>query len=359
MDQFVIRTYPIEKDKIDNLCKLISSHRLIVPSFEYDFEKEIYDISYYLKIRDMFQTDVCLLPDRNLLTRWLALYRGEDIKNDNDRLAASILAFSQLAEIVIEPSIALYEAAMTNGNVKANQELNIFRSADNLDPKYWTAVALEESDMLPNIALNDLNKNKLEDINFEMPLRRWRRLYVLVLKIAEIELQGENSHQCMSELFKWMHKDYLMTGTAVILAAHYFAPNNNRKGLFKKLRSLNRELAIQGIKNATWDLFILEEWFSRITTQDKENKKWLFCTLDKKLKLFAESLIYKKRDVNPLESSLINLFGIEIGGKLMEELKQYRLISSSHERILNQENNQPTIASLIEKGEKIIFNWSV
>lgn len=359
MNHFIVRTFPREQDKIDSLCELIFSHKLIVPSFEFDTEKEIYDIFYYLKDSDIFQIDVCLLPDRNILTRWLALFRGKPIKNANDRLAAGVLAFSQLAEIMIEPNIGLYEVAMTNGNAKANQELNIFRSVDNSDPKHWTSVALEESDRLPDDILNDLNKNKPADINFEMPLRRWRRLYVLVLKIAEIELQGGNNYQRLSQLFKWMHEDYLMTGTAVILATHYFAPNNSRKGLLKQLRSRNRELAISGVKNATWDLFILEEWFSRIKTQDQDNKKWIFCTLDKKLKLFAESLVYSRKDENPLELSLINLFGIKIGGKLAEELEIYKLNSNSSTRILNRENSQPSITSLIKNGEQIIRKWSV
>ena len=46
MNHFIVRTFPIEQDKIDSLCELIFSHKLIVPSFEFDTEKEIYDIFY-------------------------------------------------------------------------------------------------------------------------------------------------------------------------------------------------------------------------------------------------------------------------------------------------------------------------
>ncbi len=359
MDHFVIRTFPVEKEKIDSLCELIFSHRLIVPSFEYDEETEAYDIFSYLKSRDILKTDFCLLPDRNLLTRWLALYRGESASHYNDRLAAGILAFSQLAEIIIEPNIALYEAGMINGNELTNQELHTFRNADNIHPKYWISIALTESDKLPTDVLNSLNqKQQSIDIDFEMPLRRWRRLYVLVLKISEIELQGGSSHQRMSQLFKWMYQDYLMTGTAIILAAHYLAPNNDRKGLLKNLRSSNRELAIKGIKNATWDLFLLEEWFSKIKVQDQTNKRWLFCTLDKKLKIFAESLVFFQENEDPLESAFLRLFGSDIGTKLTHELRRYTSNLDSSERILNQENNQPSIMSLIDFGEQTIRMWS-
>lgn len=354
MEQLIVRTFPIEEEKIENIDKLISSNALILKSFEYDDKSVTYNIFSYLKARDIEKTDFSLLADRNLLTRWIGLCRGKSVIHNNDRLAAGVLAFAQLSEIQIEPNIALYEAAMTNGSEMANQELDIFRRADNLDPKYWASVALEESDKLPDDILNNFNKDRSIGIDFEMPLRRWRRVYVLVLKISEIELQGGGVQQCMSQLFAWMHKDYLMTGTAVILAVHYFAPNNSRKGLLKNLRSQDRELAIKGIKNATWDLFFLEEWFSKIKTQDQENKRWLFCTLDKKLKIFAESLVYFKENENPLESILIKLFGSKIGNNLAHELHMYQLSSNSSERVLNQEHNQPSIASLIEKGEQII-----
>jgi hypothetical protein len=362
MDKLTIRTYHkgMDKEKFNSLSELIFSNRLLVPGFEFENEEEIYDISSYLKDRDEFGTDICLLADRNLMTRWIALYRGGNVKNDNDRLASGVLAFAQLAEMVIEPNISLYEFAMTNSNEKANQELNEFRNADELNPYYWTLIALEKSDSLPVNKLEHINKKHSINIDFKMPIQRWRNLYVLVLKIAEIELhQKGNSYKQISKLFKWMYEDYMMLSTAIILAIHYFAPNNKRKGLLKSLRSKDRERAINGIKNATWDLMIMLEWTKKIQVQDKNNEQWVLCSLDNKLRIFAKSLVYLNGDENPIEATILKLFPLSIATtRLIEEFRIYMSTLDSPDRIYNQSNKQENISNLIRKGEKIICEWS-
>ncbi|MHC3994124.1 hypothetical protein ACXWTF_04800 [Thiomicrolovo sp. ZZH C-3] len=358
MKQLIIRTYPIEKQKINCLSQLIHSDKLFISSFEYVDKREIFDTSFYLKSRDILNTDFYVLLDRNVITRLLSLYNGKSVKNENDRLAAGILAFLQLAEITIEPNIALYEAAMAHGNKKANQELHQFRKLDNLHPKYWAAIALKEVDELTTVISNDSDQSHLTDVNFEMPLRRWRRLYVLVLKLAHIELQGGNSYKRMSDLLEWMYKDYMMPATPIILAAHYLAPNNNRKGLLKNLRSSNRELALKGIKNATWDLFLIEEWVTKIKDQDEKNQKWILCSLDYKLRTFAKSLIFLQNDEDPLESTILTLFGTVIGDKLIRKLREYRSNLDSPERMVNQKDGHKSISCMINRGEEIIRNWS-
>lgn len=61
-----------------------------------------------------------------------------------------------------------------------------------------------------------------------------------------------------------MYEDYLISGPAVMLAAHYLAPNSRRAGLLKFLRSRDRERAIAGVRNAAWDLVLLSDWLAGI-----------------------------------------------------------------------------------------------
>ncbi len=150
-------------------------------------QPDVYDPLTYIQQRLTSGTETILLADRNIFTRWLALMNGAAAGPEH-RIVAAVTAFAQRGDIIIEPSLALYEAAATAGRDAANKELRQFRIADNLEPVYWADVALSRAATLS--PTRQPTPPRVGQVDFEMPLRSWRRNYVLSLKMAELALRG-------------------------------------------------------------------------------------------------------------------------------------------------------------------------
>ena len=210
---------------------------------------------------------------------------------DEVRVAAAALAFCQCCGILVEPNIALYEIAAESGNEATNREEAIFRIVDNSNPRLLAEIALGHSDRTPQLFITLENMPPNKDIDFTMPIRMWRRNYVLALKAAELALDGGRTEILVEKLFDWMYSQYVFLAPSTVLALCYFSPNGHRKGLFKQIRSEDRERAIAGIKNASWDLTLIHQWLDMVRGQHTNNTINLLGSLDKKLHTVARSII--------------------------------------------------------------------
>jgi hypothetical protein len=258
------------------------------------------------------------------------------------------MAFTQCANILIEPNMALYEFADSSGNEKANQEFHTFHTADNLHPKYWADIALGQSKQLIPEDL-DLPSLKQDSINFKMPLAIWRTNYMLVLKIAELELTGNNPEHLMTEVMRWMYEDFLFKSAGLSLAINFLNQNyEGRKKLFKDLKSEDREKAIKGIRNATWDLTYLSEWQKRVNEQEQNNRIIIFCSLDKPLRKLARSLI---------SDLLFQDWGVAAENRLRNQYESYVKDIDNPNRKYNSASELGSKEDLIRSGENFIRGW--
>jgi hypothetical protein len=260
---------------------------------------------------------------------------------------------------IIEPSLALYEAAATAGNNVANEELRQFRIADNIESIYWADVALGRSTRLSFTQPSD--PPPVKSVDFDMPLRRWRRNYVIALKIAELALRGGKAESQMTELLRWMYQDFLIGGPAAILAAHYIAPNSDRKGLLKSVRSPDRERAVGGVRNAAWDLTLLSDWLVRVQEQAQRNELSLLSSLDRKLVEFARLLTDEPPEepsaASPLSMIFESLWGAAAGRRLSTLTENYLSDAGNPARQLNRPEEVGYVDRLIREGEAFIRNW--
>ena len=293
-----------------------------------------------------------LLPDRNVASRLAQVIRGEPIGQDRQRRqAAAIMAFAQCLDIQIEPSIAFHELASSRGNDVALEELAWFRAADDPRPHDWLNVALGRSDRM-NIQISPA---EVRSRNLAGPLDRWKKNYIHALKIAEIELTVTSKLDQVLTFFKWMYEDFLLGGPAALLAALYFAPNSPpREGLFKKLRSPKRDNAIDGVRNAAWDLTYL----SNFTVQAKnESKRYLFASFDAGARHVAAMLFESGQDPENPETMITGLrqWWPEKQAKLIAQtLLDYYGRKRPPEWFANQAANPGRIDELIAMGEQII-----
>jgi hypothetical protein len=357
--------FPLRMEDHKEISRMLRERGVFAPSFVPQADADVYDPLLYRREDVQDDTTTILLTDRNVVTRWLALL-ADKTASPQDRLAAAIMVFAQSANILVEPNLALYEAAIARGSEAAKQELVQFRIADNLDIKYWADLALERTQKLW-VADNELPTvpNNLAEIDFEMRLRRWVRNYIILLKLAELELKGLNRTRQITELATWMYQDFIMGGPALIFAIYYLTPNSERSGLLKNLRSADRERALRGIRNASWDLTLLSEWIRRAGEQKQTNTLTLLCSLDRKLivlaRMLAPHLASNLTDdefrrlammtiLEPWGKKQVDQIAGLIGGLLANPDNPSRQIHRPDEVDIDQ---------MIEAGEKFVKDWHV
>lgn len=303
-------------------------------------------------------TQFTVLPDLNLISE-LTKLANQNLTNPINhpcRVAVNLMAFSQAMNIDIEPSIAFHEYASNHGNTNAHERLAWFRSADRANANTWIDLALER--------INSINLEPREALgheNLAFPLKRWKRNYVVALKIAELELSEPNNLNRYQSFLTWMRNEFFIAGPAAIYAALYFAPNAERKGLFKQLRAKDRERAIKGIKNAAWDITHLSDFVLRVGKPD-QNRRYILATGDKLLAEIAPILLLQpesSRDQPSIEAALAtwwpnNSDAQEITTQLKENIHyatKNNLRNSGHVNIGD-------VNKRITTGEDIIRNWS-
>lgn len=227
-----------------------------------------------------------LLPDRNIASRMAKIVAGAPMDATLRKIAA-IKSFCHFLDIQLEPAVAFHELAHAQGNDTANLELARFRDADNADPYPWLDLAFGDRD-----ALDPQESERLpESHDLAYPLRRWRRNYIAALKIAEFELSARPNLDRMLALLAWMRDDFVIAGPAALLACIYFAPNSPpRKGLFKQLRSPQRLRAIEGARNAAWDLTHLSEMIRKVNEANGASTRLIFASFDEGLRSLATLL---------------------------------------------------------------------
>jgi hypothetical protein len=274
------------------------------------------------------------------------------------------MAFAQCANALVEPNLALYEVAQTRGQSAAEQDHEKFRTADNLPTRGWTELALGRiGQMSEGYIQQAVVPGRGEPaVDFSMPLRRWRRNYILALKLAVLELEGGNPEERMLRLISWMHRDFLLGGPAILLAAHYLAPNGSRGGLIPGLRSQTRARAIEGLRNVAWDLTYLSDLLRREEEHDINDEVTVFATLDSGLRRVASSLVLPA-DADPNQipspaSPFLSLWSPAAGQRIASHLALVQSLASDPARQLNREVAPTFIDDLIASLENRILEWS-
>jgi hypothetical protein len=199
-------------------------------------------------------------------------------------------------------------------------------------------------------------------IDFAMPLREWRRNYISLLKLAELNLKETDRTTQLTELVRWMYQDFSIRGPALIFAIYYFTPNSQRRGLLKNLRSNNRERALEGVRNAAWDVTFLSDWISRISKQKNKGMLTVLCSLDRSLIRLANMLAPGRIDPespDSLRPSLLELltpWGGKASKQLAEIIDGFLSTKDNPQRQIHRPE-EVNLDTMIKVGERVIRNW--
>lgn len=299
-----------------------------------------------------------ILPDRNLISRIAAIAEGRARYplDPPSQLAANLMAYCQCMGMDFEPSIAFHELGHRMGNDEANRELGWFRVGDAAQALAWVAVSRGRADGLGQLQPEASTKH-----DFAYPLRRWEKNYVVALRIADLELSDRSPLDRAIALVDWMMDDFFLAAPAAIFASMYFSPNAAKKRLMKHLRSADRERALDGVRNAAWDMTHLSELTRRMLDGDDPGKRYVFATADRGLAEIA-ALLPIDADEHQLEGELARLMGVWWPQPSVDivaaRFNDAILVASSRSAPSGPPGSEDPIGDMILEGERRARDWS-
>lgn len=302
------------------------------------------------------QYRITVLPDRNIVSRMAEVAReGRPKKIDKtSETAIRLMAFSQAVDWGIDPGLAFHELAQMQGNEAAWDELAWFRTADRNKVQHWLDLGLGRTEM---VSLGPACSREPHD--FAADLKRWTRNYIVTLKIAELELTHLPPIEKFERLLDWMVRDFFVAGPGLIFAARYWAPIGNRAGLIKSLQSPHRQRAIDGCKNAAWDITYLSQFALKIAEGEQIATRYILATCDERLAEIAPFITYgpDRVDDHPSLSDALKHWWGTAADRVAVRILDASAISQSG-RIIGEGLCGDTIARLIDQGVRRLLDWS-
>ena len=166
----------------------------------------------------------------------------------------------------------------------------------------------------------------------------------------------------MLALLDWMHDDFIVAGPAAMLACIYFAPNSPpRAGLLKRLNSPDRQRALDGVKNAAWDITHLSDFIKKVNEANGNGTRYLLASRDKALHIMAKFLFDFSADgihLGPVADGLSAWWPVDQAISIAEWLA--RLIEEAEDpgRALNNPQPDGFIDDMTSRGERIVLSES-
>lgn len=260
--------------------------------------KRPYSLSAYLEHTALGRAELRALLDRNLVSKAISLAAGGRIDHahsgsETARVAAAAMAFLVTANVLIEPSIALYELAESVGPRQARAQLRAWRVADNVHPQAYLDVALSRADRIAPVALHEARaavaKRLEREPAIEPQVRHWRSHRLVLSQIALLDRSELRPAEKMHMLLDWSVDEAFLDGVATCFAIAFFGSRRPR-GMLQGVRSASLERCLKSIRNAAWDLAYVSYW-EKYARDGESDKIWIFCTFDRLLGQLARAAV--------------------------------------------------------------------
>lgn len=291
---------PTKPDELNFLQNTLHNAGVIVPG-NYEGSDPCILVDY-LSAATVQGCNFHALFDRNLISPLVALARGESVPESpngesNARLAAACACFCILANILVEPNISIYEYAASSGNSAAQSDVYFFRLADNADALAFLEIALGNRNQLPHEMLERIRSTpKFSDMdiperNFERPLSSWKPSYLFVLKTAALRRGGLTPFEAAIALTEWQQKEAFFFAPASMYCLAAISHTPPKGGMLKGIQSDNLELLRSGLRNAAWDICLLQQ-FGKLVRRPN-GPLWSLWSTDVALREIAISLFIR------------------------------------------------------------------
>ena len=292
-----------------------------------------------------FLTETRALIDLNVFRDILALGRPDPGRDaGHRRLAAAIAIFSQAAEILIEPCMALYESPSD-----AERELELFHRIDNADPKELLQVfnGKRTSVTLPDL----IEPVSIDQAALKRPLHGSALLEIALLKLATLLRERLTNFERIERFLIWCHDEFLFIQEPVILAIHQLA-GNRPKPLLRGYNKTCPSERLEGVRNALWDCLLIREWTRRLERQATKGEIWLLASRDDTLRDYARKLVIADLGVNDaaqvLDSTIESIWPLHQARKISELYHRLTANPENPSRLFNRSGKETNLGPLRE-----------
>lgn len=316
---------PLGSSELDLLQKTLRKAGVVVPG-NYAGDNP-YALVDYLAAGMTEDGEFRALFDRNLISPLVSLAGGAPVPESqqaesNARLAAACVCFCILAKILIEPNIALYEYASASGNLAAQSDAQLFRIADNSDALAYLDIALGRADRLPHDLLRQVRElqentdNTIPESNFDRLLRLWKPHYLYALKAVALRRSGLSPFQVANSLICWQAEETFFNAVGSMYCLAAIAHTPPKGGMLKSLMSKNVNALKAGVKNATWDMYLLQQFGKSV--RQPSGPRWSLWSTDVALREVAKSLFARddENDTDKLKTFFERHWGLKDGHRL-------------------------------------------
>lgn len=332
--------------------EMLASNRLLVDPLDTESVRPCRLVNYSLEPEDEFK---CLL-DRNVVSYLIELVKGKNVSSDKVddcyKLTAGLQAFLNASEILSEPSMAYHEYMESSGLEKADKELSIFRFADNLNANIYLDIATGVRSSVPASEIESYGAGELVSADIPSKLRHYEANIVFLKKALSLKSSGATDYRVLLELIDWIHKDYVFSAPAFHFLSIYFSS--------KRISNMLKSHSIAGIRNATWDLCLIQQLITNVKDSANNNVHWLLSTFDKAVKMTTDFVFIRYDEsideyYSRLEKSYAEMWGKKnnYGSKLLGKLVDFQESANDQNRnIIHFNGSSEYILSLRKEVER-------
>ena len=329
--------------------EMIFNNRLLIDPLDTESDHPCHLVNYSLAQGDDFR---CLL-DRNVVSYLISLVKGYEISSLESencfRLAAALQAFFNAADIMSDPGLSYHEYMEASGLDKANEELSSFRAADNVNANYYVDIALGNANKIPESDIPSFPSGELFKEEIPPKLKHFETNIIFLKKALILKSNGRSDYKVMLDLIDWIRDEYLFSAPAFHFLSIYFSS--------KRIKNMLKSHSLSGIRNATWDLCLIQHLISQLKKTESTNIRWLLSTFDKAIKSTMDLAFVKYYETEDeyferLEKSYSEMWGKKngYGKKLLNKLTDFMNSANDESRnIVKYDGSAEYILSLREK----------
>jgi len=269
-------------------------------------ETELYNPANYVYNKKSDGVRYSLILDRNLFSFIISAARKSKQKQIY-RDAIALIVFCQVAKIVIEPNMAVYEKINLDRNNadEAVDELEIFYRIDNTSNEKLMNYAIGVSNTISSLTKKNFDKNSIKNRLVKHKwLAEWRSLYLIILNLVCISEQKNNNNEKLEQFISWMVADFRLSLVSIVYAIFLFSSIRKKKMIkFKQEDSIS--VRQQQLKNMTWDLFFVNNFFRKWIGKDS-SEEFFVATDDKLVQEILEKalIVQNKQKIDSLKKFL-------------------------------------------------------
>ncbi len=332
----------INIDDLIRICLLTSNQNWLIAPQRFP-KHELYQPFNYLNDNER---ETYILIDRNIASYLVKFFGGIErhINRENINIIQSLsayMAFFQFSNIQLEPNIAYYEYADSSSYEETKEEYFKLQTVNNLPTDYFISTALGrefESEIDYEYIRENLNIKIFSDEEINKSLRYWTFNSVHIKKALLIAQTNSSPSQKFREYMKWAWTNCLLSAPSTLFIILYF--KNKYKGMVKTNKNTQ-----SSIRNAIWDLTLLQAFCDYVSAEHKTNKRWYLLTNDNAVKEIAIDLLVPEEYPIPENELLENIF------KKYWEKKNWLQLYEEYIILLNDKDSKNRKVNNLKKEE--------